>query len=121
MTSKDKNKLIADFMGYSKPHPDYPNSNYWYKKGEQPLTTLLFDVSWDWLMPVVEAVENKKMVLGTSLQWDEVGESHCFEIQPGLKHTFNLLITERDNKIDAVYDGIVEFIQTYNQLKKQLD
>jgi hypothetical protein len=53
----ENNKLIAEFLGYSQPHPDYPNTTYWYKKDCQPLTILLFHSDWSWLMRVVEKIE----------------------------------------------------------------
>ena len=55
---KESNELLARFLGYRQPHPDYPNSTYWYKEGEEPLAILLFDNSWDWLMKVVEEISN---------------------------------------------------------------
>jgi len=51
---KANNELIAEFMGYSQPHPDYPSTTYWYKEGNEPLVILLFDTDWNWLMEVVE-------------------------------------------------------------------
>lgn len=55
---KENNELLARFLGYRQPHPDYPNSTYWYKEGEEPLAILLFDTSWDWLMRVVEEISD---------------------------------------------------------------
>lgn len=58
METTENNKLLARFLGYTQPHPDYPNSTYWYKEGEEPLTILLFDTNWDWLMRVVEEISD---------------------------------------------------------------
>jgi len=50
----NNNELIAEFLGYTQPHPKYPGTTYWYKEGEEPLTILSFDTDWNWLMEVVE-------------------------------------------------------------------
>lgn len=55
---KANNELIADFLGYTQPHPDYPNASYWYKENEEPLCLLMFDRDWNWLIKVVEKIQS---------------------------------------------------------------
>lgn len=94
---KENNELLARFLGYRQPHPDYPNSTYWYKEGEEPLTILLFDTSWDWLMKVVEEISD---ILHYSLN-----------------ATFDFLSDEQgwDGLCarEVVYEACVEFVREY--------
>ena len=110
----ENNKLIAEFLGYSQPHPDYPNTTYWYKKDCQPLTILLFHSDWSWLMRVVEKIENFTDV-------------ECFNIE-----IYRILIKTYDDfrlefwtngftKIEAIYNACVEFIKWYNELNKSYE
>lgn len=94
----EDNKLIAEFMGYSQPHPDYPTSTYWYKEGEAPLTILLFDTDWNWLMPVVEKI------LNISLELDS------------MEAYYN--ITDSVPNIEQTHEAVVEFIKWYDNQNK---
>ena len=49
------NKLIAEFMGhrYAKNRNAHESSDYYYEDIE-----LEYHTSWDWLMPVIEKIEN---------------------------------------------------------------
>ena len=106
----ENNKAFAEFLGYSQPHPDYPNTTYWYKKDCQPLTILLFHSDWNWLMRVVEKIENLS----------KEGETYMFSITK-----FSARVTYKgsrivdlpiDNtKIEAVYNACIEFIKYYNE------
>ena len=113
---KSNNKLIADFLGYTQPHPDYPNTSYWYKKNEEPLCLLMFDSDWNWLIKAVEKIESIKDKNGDCI--------YIFEIL-----LTNVNITDNRNvlpiieiyeqtKINAVYTAVVEFIKYYNELNK---
>ena len=93
------NKLIAEFMGLStevfKPsritnyyHREY-NSGTWYEEHE-----LSYNVSWDWLMPVVEKCYDN------GADENEVGDI-----------THALL----DCDIDHTYRAVVEFINQLNR------
>ena len=59
MNNKEINEYIARYMGYvqNPDHPIYPNTTYWFKDNEV-LTILLYDTSWDWLVPVIQKVHN---------------------------------------------------------------
>lgn len=102
MNTTENNKLIAEFIGYSQPHPNYPTTTYWYKEGKEPLAVLLFDTDWNWLMEVVEKIYNtiENITDEQELEWDTL--------------TRDL----RDNfyfpKIEAVYNACVKFIKWYN-------
>lgn len=101
------NKLIAEFLGYSQPHPDYPDTTYWYKKDFPPLTILSFDSDWNWLMQVVEKIESLGVVV-------EIRENVCY-----IETTPNDYYSELETtKIQAVYKACVEFIKWYNEQPK---
>ena len=88
----ENNKLIAEFMGgkFSHPHWRLPNTGRWTED------KLQYHTSWDWIMPVV----NKCMQTGDNTdEWDALGDTLS---------TIN---------ITNVYQGVVEFINFYNQNK----
>tara|TARA_R100000541_G_scaffold18500_1_gene28296 strand:- start:2410 stop:2796 length:387 start_codon:yes stop_codon:yes gene_type:complete len=50
----EDNKLIAEFMGCTYPHNEITDATlYNVSHGTFELSELRYDVSWDWLMPVV--------------------------------------------------------------------
>jgi len=107
----ENNKLIAEFLGYKQPHPDYPTSTYWYKEWQEPLTILSFNKDWNWLMLVVENIESKgfDVFINTCVcRISDVGEDRFEDIE-----TFN-----STSKIQAVYQAVVEFIKWYNNQTK---
>ena len=105
-----ENKLIAEFMGYSQPHPDYPSTTYWYKQGKEPLAILSFDRDWNWLMEVVEKIES----LNYSL---EINKQEELDYQCLITQKNNIIIQKFNPiKIKAVYQAIVEFINYYKTL-----
>ena len=91
----NNNKLIAEFMELptevSKAgllnyyHREY-NSGTWYEEHE-----LSYNVSWDWLMPVVEKIE---------------------QVNEGVPH--QLLDINLFSSIDEVYQAVIEFIENYD-------
>lgn len=90
----NKNKLIAEFMELptevSKAgllnyyHREY-NSGTWYEEHE-----LSYNVSWDWLMPVIEKIE---------------------QVNEGVPH--QLLYFSLFSSIDEAYQAVIEFIENY--------
>ena len=94
------NKLIAEFMGFTseKNIGWYDNNmmmpqNVYDTQNGNCFDELLFDQSWDWLIPVVEKV--------FILSEDE--EAWRMDIESGLT-TLN---------INETYRAVVEFIKTY--------
>jgi len=91
----ENNRLIAEFLGYTQPHPDYPTTSYWYKEGEEPLVYLSFNTDWNWLMKAVEKI------LNLSLQSDSMEDYYN--------------ITDSIPKIDQCYKAVVKFVEEYNK------
>lgn len=112
----ENNKLIAEFLGYSQPHPDYPNTTYWYKKDCQPITILLFHSDWSWLMRVVDKIEgfeDENRCAKYNIKIEQ-----CF-VEIIENHTSDTIIsTDANSKLEAVHNACVEFIQWYNQQNK---
>lgn len=97
MNRADSNRLIAEFLGYKQPHPDYPTTTYWYKEGREPLTILSFDTDWNWIMEAVVECFNKE----ESTTNDDLN----FKLKDALLET----------NINSLYKAVVEFIQEYNK------
>ena len=114
----DSNKLIAEFLGYTQPHPDYPTTTYWYKEGEAPLTNLLFNTDWNWLMVVVEKIETLKIkeVYGEHNEKEIEAEisisiegDFCQILSNGL-YLNEVSSIKSSSKIESDYLAIIEFI-----------
>ena len=101
----ENNKLFAEFLGYSQPHPDYTSTTYWYKK------------DWNWLMRVVEKIENLQDENNCAIY--NVQIEQCF-VEIIENHTSDTIIsTDANSKLEAVYNACVEFIKWYNQQSKK--
>lgn len=99
-TITENNKLIAEFLGYVQPHPDYPNSTYWYKKDESPLTILSFNYDWNWLIPAVIQCKERQFFGSNSL----------------ITRLNNALVQA---DIELVYEQVIEFINYYNRQQNE--
>ena len=114
---------------------EYKNYTYHMK----PKTFHLeFHKSWDWLMPVVEKIESLDLK-EYGYQWEgidgkteynngsicvEIERNRCWiymNLQLDPFHTFNEKSRgiEFPTKIEATYAAVVEFIEWYNERKKQ--
>ncbi len=125
-TTEEKNRMIAEFMGArpvefndgSKGHsywnegdkggrygsfPDGSTNYFDYSKG--------YNTSWDWLMPVVEKIEN----IGFSVKIQRLKTS----IHPLCedKELFGIVCGDVSKKLEITYDTIVQFIEFYNEQK----
>ena len=104
---KAENKLIAEFMGMT-----YEKNIGWYDNQmmlEQIVydlndgncfDELQFETSWNWLMPVVEKID------------DMFGEDD--NIDNGINRVHNAVLTF---DINQVYGHVVDFINEYNKNK----
>ena len=115
------NRLIAEFIGMQE------TKIGWYDAEENlPLgyTTdntfdeLLFNKSWDWLMPVVDKIED--------MQDGDIGDairSHLYNVE--ITQIFceitechtskQIAFIDEENKITSTYKAVVEFIKWYNK------
>jgi len=76
------------------------------------LENMLFDLSWDWIMPVVEKAEKLGYEVSIIQNECDIGE----QADP---NKFKPIISNTgDVKIDATYWSVVEFIKWYNKNNK---
>jgi hypothetical protein len=94
--------MIAEFNNESCIINDVPYFLHRLNKNDDPLEAWFghYHESWDWLMPVVEKIDN--IYSTTSL-------THKQEVR--FERILNLKITD---KIETVYKAVVEFIKWYN-------
>ncbi len=120
MTTTERNELIADFIGLSKQDKSNGGKFYLY---ESPITgeyiepeDLLYDDSWNWLMPVVEKINNLH-------HHGDIGYDVRIEAANCMVLNFDGdIITQYEGQyvmggalIDYVYPTIIQFIQWYNE------
>ncbi len=109
LDTKD-NELIAQFMGVVF-HDD--EDMYYSSDGLYIGKNLLYDKSWDWLMPVVEKIE--------SLDNGVIIEiSGSYTIANGVDQTYYLEY-RGDTKLLNTYKAVVELIKWYNQDKNKME
>ncbi len=102
----ENNKLIAEFMEYEL------EGEVWVATMSKEDDThlgrhLLFQTSWDWLMPVVEKIESLR---------DTNGNAYRFTIDmcnAQIEET-NIEILGGAFKLDTTYKAVVEFINQNN-------
>ena len=106
MIMKD-NKLIAEFMGFTKDSKDLYLIDDYSLRGEDEyqatyVSEMKYHTSWDWLRPVVEKCFVKQ---------EEVSDDLSFKLNDALLETNN----------ESLYRIVVEFIKTYNDEIKQIE
>ena len=97
-----ENKLIAEFMGMQ--HTDIG----WYDNEEtlqlqnNTFDELQFQTSWDWLMPVVEKIEDMGCEVVMTNAECTISGNDCYVESIG------------KSRREATYNAVVEFINEYN-------
>ena len=112
------NKLIAEFMGMELGH----DKTMYYDDAENlhpptPVNELKFHTSWDWLMPVVEKIEeifidDSNLIIKEHRYEFDMKHTQC-EIYD---HVRDCVVASGDmgSKILSTYQSVVEFIKKYN-------
>jgi hypothetical protein len=112
------NKIIAEFMGgsYTSKLFDIPKNYIWLPfHNLTPIAYLKYHISYDWIMPVVEKIEELDVVASFQIEqptiyiWKSSEESTFEDIQVDI---FN------KTKLEAVYEAIVKFMDWYNLNQK---
>lgn len=103
-SKRESNLLIASFMGKTI-YPKKGDKEYKQWKGkacDYEWFEVLYNKSWDWLMPVVEKIET----LGYDVQ---IEDNNCAIIGHDIDYS-----DYSTDKINAVYKAIVAFITHHN-------
>jgi len=127
----ENSKLIAEFMNlkvkkFMFSYNLYNQRGYrilkWGLSSEKELWIQLNDnnfyhSSWNWLMPVLEKIENMDFV--TSIQIDKTKDVYLTPCTHAciFDGTDLEIIEEADNKFHAIYKAVVCFINWYNNKK----
>ena len=90
------NKLIAEFMGCTHPFNEITDATlYNVSHGTFELSELRYDVSWDWLMPVLKKIN--------------------IQLNPDNYNDWKLINRPTEYYLEDVYAQVVRFINEYNQ------
>jgi hypothetical protein len=117
---KANNELIAEFMGLVKSSID---NLYFTKKslegfGIGQLTELKYNTDWNWLMEVVEKIEN---IISDGIVFNvfiDKNKTHVFYAPANYSNEewfSNLFLHEGDTKIKNTYNACIELIKWYNE------
>ena len=99
---KNENKLIAEFMGLEEPFelPQHgtirPNGEF---KTEFTVEQLKYDKSWEWLMPVVDKIEELEYFVHVLGDGCIIYDGECPKI------------IRTGSRKEATYKAVVEFIK----------
>ncbi len=99
------NKLIAEFMDLKSTGLSiYKESDYKYHK------------SWDWLMPVIDKIEN--FIFDENNSYNvTIGSTNYCVIQDSNGDTIEIIKDNGNSKLDTTYQAVVEFIKQNNKNK----
>ena len=121
MNTLENNRLIAKFMGMT---CGYPNDDSVMiqatLRGNEvvPIESMQYHSSWDWLVPVVEKIEN----LNTNN--DEYYTDFYFQATNFVqnytasfidRNNLEIAHCDSETRIGATYNAVVEFIKWYNE------
>lgn len=115
------NKLIALFMGYTEDEiqaEDWCGCNVLVEcdiTGDKNLVSSDYHSSWDWLMPVVEKIEETEYNYDTRIHYDALEGAYFVDIVDW-GNAERACQTSYISRIDAVYKAVIEFIKWYNSL-----
>jgi hypothetical protein len=111
----ENNKLLAEFMGCYQNNEGFwgfentPNHKKWHT--DRFLDCTKYDTDWNWLMQVVEKIENYNEF--TNVLFAPQGCAIDVYIENGFAFS-----NDCNTKIEAVYNACVEFVQWYNSSKE---
>jgi hypothetical protein len=127
MNITENNILIAEFMQFQNTDLGWYDFEETLSESETDNTfdVLKFDTDWNWLMAVVEKIENLKTpitnnpnLIGQFEDYEIHIEGNNVIIYAHGEVTKDICHIKKETKIQTVYNACVEFIEWYNQQKK---
>lgn len=113
---QEGNKLIAEFMGIEEivPCVEVDKQYQLIKMKDGGVWTwdeFEYHTSWDWLIPIVEKIENEPIDISVVIKKNKCG-IYLYKNTPNEKC---LSIWEASSKIGAVWLAVIDFIKWYNK------
>lgn len=128
MNILEGNKLIAEFMNITPKKfgnkYQWSDQPFYYVDGDTAEEVInkasgyfKYSTSWDWLMPVVEKIEDLKNTHGFSFVVT-IYQDYCRISSKNYSLEENYFEGEGDSKLEATYKAVLESIQWYNNQNK---
>lgn len=120
-TIEENSQMIADFIGIEYAYDKKEGAYYDKKTGDLIGAAFKFNTSWDWLMPVVEKIEEIPLeeVEGSYKVHRfnvKIESFYCIITDVKDEHR-ELIVADDGDKRSNVYYAVVEFIKWYNENK----
>lgn len=117
------NKLIAEFLGIEKKIYGETGITYYIDNIPYQLFKLKYHSSWDWLMPVVEKIEKLSTISFECKYYDPDYKREDYEVKSfyfiySYSSQNKKFIANSNNKLEAYWLAVVEFIKYYNSCQK---
>jgi len=125
------NIVIAKFMGWKPSVTEGPNGinllylpndetgEYNYNCEQMNVESMKYHNSWDWIMGVVEKIESLTDSKITNAYWFEIGPGFILlHSHPQIVNVPDFEIRVKNNKLSAVYNAVIKFIEWYNSQEK---
>lgn len=125
----ENNKLIAEFMGFVADKSfevrlvDGINTSYYYYKDDVMYLpeVMEYNCSWDWLMEVVDKIESLPDEENNGAFFFKIYQDSVSIIFSNDNYIIDLInVMGQGNRINNVYQAVVEFIQLYNKANESL-
>jgi len=112
MNTQESNKMIAEFMQFIEDGL-YLDGLYFYE-GRYYDTNMEFHKSWDWLMPVVEKIEEHGYdFIATKRRATRTYDANFMDEV----NNYVVYVEDCKDRQEATYKAVVEFINQYNKNK----
>jgi hypothetical protein len=126
----ESNRILADFIGAIQAYKPYVNTDdmEYYMYGVIPSIEdgenekhyflpqeMLFDTDWNWLMEVVEKIENISFNKSDIFFNVTIGSGLYCTIQDSNFDGLLEINTSEETRIKTVYQAVLEFIKWYNE------
>lgn len=103
MNTTENNKLIAEFMGYYYVAETTSTHDYFMVKGRYIRPDgIIFDTDWNWLMEVVQKINDQNNVV-------QIQENHVMVVNNTKGEV--LVDVVSGSMLGATYDAVVEYIK----------